>query len=171
MAKNVNPRKNFNFSMQIVGEPIDPFLIQMVEIPSREIEIVEHGETNHSVKTGGRVSFGNLILEKIFTTTPGLNAHTYFEDWMVSVQDPITGGGLSPDNIRNSGYARDVIIYEFPESGVATDEAGLPTGTPLNIWYCRRVWPANRDSITLNRMESDNTIERIELAVDFIEKV
>jgi phage tail-like protein len=175
MAKNANPRKNFNFSIQVVGESFDPFLVQKIDIPEREIEVVTHGETNHDIKTGGRVSFGNLVLEKIFTTTPNLDAHTYFEDWMASVQDPVLGGGLSPLNKVVSaqfGYKRDLIIFEFPESGVAVNQdTGAPTGVPLNTWYIRGAWPSKRDAISLNRTESENTIERIELSVDYIEKI
>ena len=176
MAKNANPRKNFNFSIQIVGESFDPFLAQKVDIPEREIEVVEHGETNHNIKTGGRVSFGNLIMEKILTTTPNLDAHTYFEDWMASVQDPVLGGGLVPRNKtidQAFGYKRDILIYEFAESGVqVTQQGGAPFQTvPLNTWYLRGCWPSKRDAITLDRTASENTIERLEFSVDFIEKI
>lgn len=174
MAKNANPRKNFNFSIQIVGESFDPFLAQKVDVPEREIEVVEHGETNHNIKTGGRVSFGNLVMEKILTTTPNLDAHTYFEDWMASIQDPVLGGGLVPTNKaidKTFGYKRDIIVYEFAESGVSITAAGLPISTPLNVWYLKGCWPSKRDAITLDRTASENTIERLEFSVDFVEKV
>ncbi len=175
MAKNYNPRKKFNFSVEIVGAPIDPFLVQSVEIPEREIEVVEHGETNHSIKTGGRVSFGMIILEKIFTTDLSAAAHTYFEDWMEFIQNPAIGGGAAPfpnTATPTSGYKRDIIITEFPESGIAVNQAtGIPTGTVLQAWTCKGCWPSKRDAIDLNRNESDNTIEKIELCTDYIVKL
>lgn len=170
MAKNHNPRKKFNFSVQVVGAPIDPFLVQNVEIPEREIEVVEHGETNHDIKTGGRVKFGMIILEKILTTDLNSGEHTYFEDWMASVQDPVTGGGLTPGTAL--GYKRNIIITEFPESGIVVNPlTGSPTGAFLNQWICTGCWPSKRNAIDLNRTESDNTIEHIELCVDYLEKV
>lgn len=177
MAKNTNPRKKFNFSIQIVGAPIDPFLVQSVEIPEREIEVVEHGETNHSIKTGGRVSFGMIVLEKILTTDLSALAHTYFESWMASVQNPVVGGGLNPGGPGASaagiasGYKRSIIITEFPESGIAASASGAPTGAFINQWTCFGCWPSKRDPIDLNRNESDNTIEKIELCTDYITKV
>lgn len=153
MAKVVNPRKKFNFTVQVVGIPIDPFLVQNCEIPEREIEVVEHGDTNHDIKTGGRVKFGNITLEKIMTTD---GADTYFEDWMAGIQDPLIGGGLNP-----SFYKRDLVITELKEDG---------TGI-LNIWTCIGCWPNKRGAINLDRTESENTIESIELCVDKVEKV
>lgn len=153
MAQIENPRKKFNFSISIAPDPIDPFLVQKVQIPEREVEVVEHGDTNHDIKTGGRVKFGMLTLEKISTTS---GADTYFEDWMASIADPLLGGGLVPDQ-----YKRIMTITELAEDGV----------TPLNTWVCTGCWPSKRNSIDLSRTESDNTIESLEICVDTVEKV
>jgi len=89
MANVSNPRKKFNFSIQIAPAPINPFLCQTVDLPDISIEQTAHGDTNHDIKTGGRVSVGNLSLDKISTTS---GADNYMYDWAMSVQDIILGG-------------------------------------------------------------------------------
>tara|TARA_R110000772_G_scaffold149660_2_gene260367 strand:- start:556 stop:1017 length:462 start_codon:yes stop_codon:yes gene_type:complete len=153
MAKISNPRKKFNFTIQIPSAPLPPFLVQNVEIPDREIESVEHGDTNHDIKTGGRIKIGNITLEKIATTT---GSDSYFEDWMATVQDAITGGGLAP-----TLYKKTILITELAEDGT----------TALNIWTAEGCWPTKRNGISLDRTESDNTIESVELSVDRLTKL
>ena len=62
MAQIKNPRKVFNFSFQIMPLPIDPFLAQKVTIPEVSADVVEHGDTNHDIKTAGRVKYGNIMI-------------------------------------------------------------------------------------------------------------
>lgn len=153
MAKISNPRKQFNFTIQIAPAPINPFLAQKVEIPEISLEIAEHGDTNHDIKTGGKVKYGNVSIEKIMTTS---GADNYFFDWMASVQDVIIGGGLIPDM-----YKRLVTITELAEDGTSS----------LNTWILQGAFPAKLNGMTLDRMSSDNTLESIELSVDKIEKL
>lgn len=153
MAKITNPRKKFNFTILIAGVTFNSFLAQKVTLPEREVEVVEHGDTNYDVKTGGRVKFGMLTIEKIMTTSGPDN---YFEDWMASIQDPIIGGGLTPTN-----YKRTVTVSELAEDGVSV----------INQWVFTGAWPSKRNAIELDRTQSDNTIEQIELCVDIAEKV
>tara|TARA_R110002020_G_scaffold54690_5_gene152277 strand:- start:3518 stop:3979 length:462 start_codon:yes stop_codon:yes gene_type:complete len=153
MANISNPRKKFNFTISIPTAPIDPFLVQNVEIPEREIEVVEHGDTNHDIKTGGRVKIGMITLEKISTTT---GADVYFEDWMLLVQNEVIGGGSAP-----AIYKKLIIITELAEDGT----------TQINQWTAIGCWPSKRNSISLDRTESDNTIESVELCVDKLVKL
>ncbi len=153
MAQIANPRKKFNFTIEVVGFPFDPFLAQKVTIPEREIEVVEHGDTNHDIKTAGRNKYGMIRIEKIMTTT---GSDTFFEDWMSQAQNVILGGGLTPQ-----AYKRILTISELAEDGQSL----------INQWICTGVWPSRRDEIDLDRNESDNTIESVELCVDVIEKI
>lgn len=153
MAQISNPRKQFNFTIQVAPAPINPFLAQKVEIPEITIEVAEHGDTNHNIKTAGRQMIGVISIEKIMTTS---GADNYFWDWLNSCQDTLIGGGLVPDF-----YKRVVTISELAEDGTSI----------LNTWVCRGCWPSKIDTMTLDRQSSDNTIEKIELSVDKIEKL
>lgn len=153
MAQISNPRKSFNFSIQIAPAPINPFLAQKVDLPEITIEQVEHGDTNHDIKTAGRVKLGNINISKIMTTSGSDN---YMFDWAYSCQDAIIGGGLIP-----SQYKRIVIITELAEDGTSV----------LNTWVGMGCWPTKINGMTLDRLSSDNSIEQVELSVDKIEKL
>ena len=148
-----NPRKVFNFSIQVMGAPIDPFLSQKVVVPEISADVVEHGDTNHDIKTAGRVKYSMVQVEKIMTTS---GADNYFFDWLYSCQDPIIGGGLNP-----TAYKRTITITELAEDGTSI----------LNTWVLTGCWPSKINSMNLSRTESDNTMESLELCVDKIEKL
>lgn len=153
MANVSNPRKKFNYSIQIAPAPINPFLCQTADLPDVDIEQTSHGDTNHDVKTGGRVTVGNLSLDKIMTTG---GADNYMYDWAMSVQDMVLGGGLVP-----SQYKRIVTVSELAEDGTSI----------LNTWVCTGCWPTKVNGLSLDRMSSDNTIESVELSVDRMDKL
>lgn len=153
MANVSNPRKQFNFSIQIAPAPINPFLCQKVTIPEISLDTVEHGDTNHSINTAGRVKTGKVQIEKISTTS---GADNYFMDWLYQCQDPIIGGGAVPDD-----YKRIVTIQELAEDGTSV----------LNTWVCIGAFPNKINGTELNRLSSDNTVESVELTVDKVEKL
>lgn len=153
MAQIKNPRKQFNFSIQIAPLPINPFLAQKVEIPEITIEKVSHGDTNHDIKTAGRVTYGDLMIEKLETTS---GADNYFYDWAASCQDVIIGGGLVPDQ-----YKRIVTVTELAEDGTSV----------LNTWVAIGAWPSKINGQSLDRLSSNNTVESISLSVDKLEKL
>lgn len=153
MAKIANPRKQFNFSIQIAPAPINPFLAQKIEIPEISLETAEHGDVNYDVKTAGRIKYGNVSIEKIMTTS---GADNYFFDWLQSCNDPLIGGGLVP-----SEYKRIITITELAEDGTSA----------LNTWVLTGAWPQKINGMTLDRTSSENTVESIELCVDKIEKL
>jgi phage tail-like protein len=153
MAKISNPRKGFNFTIQIAPLPIDAWLAQKVTIPQIEVEKTAHGDTNHDIKTGGRVKYNDIKIEKIMTTSGSDN---YFYDWASSVADVWIGGGLVPNL-----YKRVLTITELAEDGQ----------TPINTWICEGCWPTKINDMPLDRMSSENTIESIDISVDRIEKL
>lgn len=152
-AKIKNPRKTFLFQIIFTEHPINAYLFQKATIPEVSVEEVEHGDVNRSVKTAGRVSVGTLTVSKLETTS---GSDTWLWDWLMSVQDMLLGGGLTP-----SQYWETVQINELAEDGVSI----------LNSWICEEVWPTRLNGQDLDRMSSDNTIEEIEFSVGTVEKL
>ncbi len=155
MATNVsNPRKGFNFSIEIVTAFGSlNWLAQKVTPPDKDIDVVEHGDSNHSIKTGGRVNFNALTIEKLMTTS---GPATYFWDWAKAVADSISGGGTIP-----SAYKAPILIKELAE-----DHASV-----LNTWTYVGCWPSKINGIPLDRLSSENSLEVIELQVDEVGKI
>lgn len=152
MAQIENPRKQFQFSIAIAPLPMNPWLAQKVNIPDISIDIAEHGDSNHDIKTGGRVKYTTINIDKISTTSGSDN---YFFDWAASVQDVLVGG-LPPQ-----AYKKVVTITELAEDGQ----------TVINTWICKGCWPSKINGLELTRQGSDNTIEAVEICVDKIEKI
>ena len=152
-AKIKNPRKTFLFQIIFIKHPINAYLFQKATIPEVSVEEVEHGDVNRSVKTAGRVSVGTLTVSKLETTS---GSDTWLWDWLMSVQDMLLGGGLTP-----SQYWETVQINELAEDGVSI----------LDSWICEEVWPTRLNGQDLDRMSSDNTIEEIEFSVGTVEKL
>lgn len=151
-AKVKNPRKVFLFSLTFPKHPINTYLFQKCTLPDVEIEQVAHGDINRDVKTAGRVTIGNLIVEKLSTTS---GSDTWLHDWLYSCQDHIVGGGLTP-----SEYWETVIVNELAEDGVSV----------INTHLFEEVWPCKVNGVELDRMSSDNTIESIEFSVGTADK-
>lgn len=151
MAKVANTRKSFNFKIEVDG--VDQFEVQKVDIPEVELDSVEHGDINYSVKTAGRVKVGDLVLEKI-KPIPGSDSWAW--DWLRSAQSQLAGGGLLP-----LAYKRILTIKEMDTTGLIT----------LNRYICTGCWVKKVKTSTLDRTSSDNLIETITLSVDTIEKL
>lgn len=152
-AKVKNPRKKFLWQITFVKHPLNPYLFQEVSLPELEIEQVSHGDINRDVKTGGRITVGNLVCRKLESTS---GSDTWLWDWLMSVQDLILGGGLTP-----SEYWETVRVDELAEDGVSI----------LNSWIYEEVWPSKVNSQDLDRMSSDNTLEEIEFSVGTANKL
>ena len=148
-----NPRKKFNWSIQFAPYVGLPFQVQKVTLPDIDIEQDLHGDKNRDIKTAGRVSIGNLTLEKILSSSDGDNMIWM---WAETCQSALLGGGLPP-----SEYKGTATITEFSENGT----------TVLNTWQLFGVWPTKINGLDLNRMESGNTIESVEFSVDSMAKI
>lgn len=153
MAQIKNPRKGFLFRITFPNHPINPYLFQKVTKPEVSIEQVSHGDINRDVKTGGRVTVGNLTASKLLTTS---GSDTWLQDWLASVQDMLLGGGLTP-----SQYWETVIVEELAEDGVSV----------LNVDTYDEVWPCKVNGQTLDRMSSDNTIDEIEFSIGTVDRL
>jgi len=153
MAKFANPRKKFNFSIQISPDPINAFLFQKVDAPDAEIEEVGHGDTNHDIKTAGRVTYGKIVCEKL---QPSDEADNYLWSWFDTCQSSLLGGGAPPDI-----YKKVITITEFAEDGV----------TVINTKIALGAWPSSLPGVNHDRQSSDNTIENVEFSIDKYSKV
>ena len=152
MAEFNNIRKKFNWSITLTNSTIGSFLFQKVTLPDQEIEQVEHGESNHSVKTPGRVTVGNMICEKLMPSDAG-DARIWA--WFDACQSSSLGGGEPAANVKHSA-----ILQELNEDGSII----------LNEWQIEGIWPARLPGMEFDRSSSDNTIENIEFSVDTIAK-
>lgn len=154
MAAHVkNPRKVFLWQVTFVKHPINSYLFQSCTIPERTVEQVTHGDINRDVKTAGRISYGNLMLNKLETTS---GSDTWLWDWMLSCQDEHLGGGLIPTQ-----YWETIKIDELAEDGTSV----------INSWLLFECWPTRLGGQELDRMRSDNTMETIEISVGSVEKL
>ena len=151
-AKVKNPRKKFLWSIMFPKHPINTYLFQTCTLPDVEIDQAANGDVNRDVKTPGRVSVGNLIVEKLMTTA---GSDTWLHDWLYACQDMIAGGGLPPAQIR-----KPAIVNELAEDGVSV----------LNTHIFEEVWPCKVTGLDLDRMASENTIESIEFSVGTADK-
>ncbi len=146
-AKVRNPRKKFLFSITFAKHPINSYLAQKVTLPDIEIEEATHGDVNRDVKTAGRVKIGDLIVEKLSSTS---GSDTWAHDWLSACQDCILGGGLVPEQ-----YWETIIVNELAEDGKSV----------LNTHIYDEVWPKKITGLDLDRQSSENTIEHVEFSV------
>ncbi len=153
MAKVSNPRKQFKYSIRIMGGlGLDPWLVQEVDHPEEDVEPVPHGDANYDVKTAGRVIIGNATISKISRTSGPDN---FLVNWRKMCQDELSGGGQIPDV-----YKKTVIVEEYAEDGF--------TIINTSVWY--GAWPTKVNVKSHSRVGSENTVESFELSVDAVDK-
>ena len=148
MAQIADPRKQFNFRVTVQG--LNQFLVQDISVPEESADVVEHGDFNFLVKTGGIKKIGKIVLEKISVATAPDN---WLATWMQMVQNTTVGGGLLP-----SIYKKTVQIDQLAPDNISV----------INTYLCLGVWPSKRNSIEFKRTGSENTMEKLELEVDEI---
>lgn len=151
MAKVANPRKVFNYKVEING--IDQFTIQILKLPTQEVEVVEHGDTNFKVKTGGLVTTGPMEMTRLLPIT---DSDTVGQNWLLLVQDAFIGGGVLP-----SVYKQDMVIKELDSTGTTT----------VNRWIVEGAWPSKIEYSDLDRTKSENYTEKLTLQVDRCKRV
>lgn len=146
-AKAANPRKNRNFTIEIDG--LEQYYAQKVTIPEVEVEIAEHADANHPIKTGTALKFEDVVIEKLMFAEGG---DTFAWDWITEVQNPETGGGGLP-----SAYKKDIVIKQYAPDGV----------TLLDTWNINGTFPRKVSYSELDRMSTENSAETITLCVDY----
>jgi len=146
MGQISDPRKQFNFRVTVNG--LNQFLVQEISIPEESIDVTEHGDFNHLIKTGGLKKIGKLIFEKISVATA---ADNWLAGWMSQVQDTFVGGGLLPSMYKK--------VFQV-------DQLAPDNVTVINTWLMVGTWPSKRNPIDFKRMGSENTMEKCEFEVD-----
>lgn len=145
MANVANPHKKFQFSIFLFG--MNPFLAQKVTLPDRELDVTEHGEGNHVIKTAGMTKIGTLKVEKLYNASL---PDKIMWNWINLIQNEFTGGGAIPEVYKKAVQVQRLSTFN----------------TSLNTWNYVGVWPHKINGIELDRVSSDNTIESIEFCVD-----
>lgn len=151
MAQIANPKKAFNFG--IIAAGLNPYAAQDVNIPDYEIDVVTHGDTNHDIKTAGKMNFGNVTITKLRPMGLGDN---WVWSWIQTIQNVYTGGGLLA-----SQYKRDIDIVQY----------GYDNLTVTDRWEIDGAWPVRVNNMNLSRVSSENSMETVELSVDRSQKV
>ncbi len=146
MANVGNPRKVFMFQVEIDG--LNQFECQKFTPPEASVEKVEHGDTNYSVKTPGRFSIDDIVLEKLRAMP---NSDMWAWDWLMSAQNPTTGGGQLPSNIKKT-----IVVREL-------DSTGLVVINTLQYDGC---WVTKVGKSVYDRMSGDNVIETVTISLD-----
>lgn len=155
-----NPRKQFNFRITVLDNPIlEPFAAQVVNLPDMEVEATEHGFGNTVIKTAGLVKVGTLTIERIMSAALGSITSSAFHAWQKLAQDGAKQTGGDPVD-----YKKYIYIEEL--SNASWD--GLNDPVVLNSWTCVGCWPARINGREYSRTSSDNLMETAEFAVDYM---
>ncbi len=149
MAEVANPHKKFQFTLSIPR--VGTFLAQEVTLPEIESDIVEHGDTNYIIKTGGIAKFGMLTVNSIQSANVLASDTVRLYEWVRQIQDPYAGGGDTPANYKVEG---SVTQY-------ATDGS-----TVLATWEFEGLWLQKINGVELSRTDSENTVHALEFCVD-----
>lgn len=145
-AKVPNPRKQFQFGIILAG--LNPFLAQEVKLPDNEFDSIEHGDTNHDIKTAGKRKVGNLTVNRIL---PADSLDVFMKAWIEQIQSFRTGGGDFPSN-----YKRSIMVEEYSNDNITVIERHIYDGC----------FPLKVNGRELSRKGSENTMENIEFSVD-----
>jgi len=152
-----NPKKQFNFRVQIPLDPSFPiFSFQELNLGDSEVEPDTHGHANTEIKTAGLVKTSNITMNRIMpanaTDAPGISK--YFWRWQRLAGNSITGTGATEET-----YKRNVLIHELKSDGV----------TVVNTFIAIGAWPSKINGKSFKRGESGNLVEEIELCVDYLD--
>lgn len=149
----INPRKKFKFRVTFLTLPkLVPFAVQDITLGDNEIEPVEHGFGNTVLKTAGIVKPGNITLSRIMGASVGTVSGEFWE-WARIAQDAATQSGGDPET-----YKRVLQVDELANDGQ----------TALDTWYAAGCWPTKINGREYSRTDSANTVETIELCVDYL---
>lgn len=146
MAQVTDPKKAFQFNIFAAG--LNPYAAQDVNIPDFDIEVVEHGDTDHDVKTAGRIKYGNVTVTKLRPIGIG---DSWVWAWIERIRNSTTGGGQLARQ-----YKQNISIVQLSYDNITiTDE-----------WKCEGAWPTRVNGLALSRTKSENSMETVELAID-----
>jgi phage tail-like protein len=148
VANPVNPRKKFSWSVEFDG--LDAVLVQKLKIPTVSVDAVEHGVANILNKTAGMVKVGDLELTKLKFQNKN---ESWAWKWLMLSSNQETGQVGLPTDYKKNGY----IIHYGPDGE-----------TVLEKWQVIGCWPKNIEIDELDKVSSDNMMEKVTLSCDQI---
>jgi len=144
-GKRVDPYRGFRFRvLDVSGAELGGFTT--ISGLRDETEVVEYREGNDGVtarKLPGFTSADNIVLER------GLSVNEELQDWRNQVWNAQQDDTLVADD----EFRRDVIVQLLDQRGDVVKQ-----------WKIIEAWPAIYEIDTLDAMNSDVLIERVELA-------
>lgn len=146
MAEVDDPKKVFNFG--VIAPGLNPYSVQECDLPDFDLDIVEHGESNHMVGTAGMIKFGDMTLTKLRPVSGGDN---WIWDWIQSIQNVITGGGSLPQQ-----YKRNFNVVQYSYDNI----------TITDNWGCNGAIPKKLNGLKLSKTKSENSLEEITFHLD-----
>jgi phage tail-like protein len=143
MARRDDPYLNFNFLVEIEGEPAAGF--NEADLPAGRIEVVAYREGTDQTSAArllpGRVEYERLVLRRGFSGDAAL-----FQWWRA-----VAEGNLDRRNVS-------VVLLDEKRQDVAR-------------WNLVRAWPTKYEPPSLRGLGNDVAIETLELAHEGIELV
>jgi len=147
-ATQVDPRLTFNYSIEVEG--LEIALCQKANIPDVDIESVEHSGPGAawSTKTGGKLTFGDITLEKVMRVDV---SDRWAWTWLKTVRNPVDGSG----NV-SSVYKKNLTIIHYG-----------PSKEILDRWVCEGNWPKSiKYSAGDTSQKAEKTMETVVLSCD-----
>jgi len=128
-AQPTDARLTFNYSVEIDGLLVA--LVRGCQIPTVSVGVQEHGGagTPHNVKTGGRLTFEPIVLEKVM---PAQEGDRWAWDWLRTVRDPETGNTSGA-----STYKRNATILHYGNEQEVIDKWNVTGCFPSSIEYAQ----------------------------------
>lgn len=151
MAKYDNPQKGFTFG--VIAPGLNPYSVQEVDLPDVDFDELQHGESNHMIKTAGMIKYGDGTLNKLL---PAVGSDNWIWAWVTSIQDGVSGGGQIP-----SAYKRNIRVVQYAPDGINIVAA----------WDWIGAWPKKINGLKLSKTKSENVMQEITFAMDMAVKV
>lgn len=148
MARIANPLKDFNFDVRVSVPYFNPFTVQECTTPDQTIDVVEHGETNHVIKTAGQIKYSNAQFKGIIDAQGPID---WVWEWFRQVQSITQGGGQLPQR-----YKKTLTVEYLDVDGISI--------VKTEVW--EGAWPCNLKGKNFKRIGSENVMDEYEIAVD-----
>lgn len=128
-ATPIDPRASFNFSIEIDG--LEVALCESATIPEASIGVIKHSGAGavHSTQTGGRLTFGEVQLEKVMASD---TSDKWAWNWMKTVRDAETGLG-QPASV----YKKTISIIHYGPQNQVIDKWDIVGCFPTKIAYSK----------------------------------
>ena len=145
MAHIANPIKSYNYVVEVDG--LDTYLVQSITLPEREVEKVEHGEGQSTIKTAGKFIIGDITMSKLIPTEM---ADSWATEWL----------DASYGTLANVYKKTLVVKVLHPDST-----------TIARSYICRGCFPSKVSLSEFSSTTSENIIETVVFSVDSIEQL